>query len=347
MRITLVDDSIPFDGYSASSRPLGAPQKAFALLAPALAVRGHEVRAFNRCPFKVIVEGSHWETWEGERPQDTDVLIAQRLPHLLDFVPRARKRFLWASGSQGLDAPAAQAVLARHRPEVVLWSEAERAQWSNPLGLATHVIAPGLAPAYLEPADVEDEPIGPADPPRAISTTHPLDGLDWLLALWVERIRPQAPAAELHVYSALLDKGQLGGTVPGTVTAVLGRALSARVHGVVIARPQADPQMAAAYRCGRVHLYPAAAAETFAATLAESQATGLPAVARAQSLAVLERVIDGQTGVIAASDANFAVAAVNLLTDRVAFERMSANARRLRRARGWAVAAAEWEERFA
>ena len=54
--------------------------------------------------------------------------------------------------------------------------------------------------------------------------------------------------------------------------------------------------------------------------------------------------VDGQTGKIAAADTNFASAAIDLLSDRVTFERMSANARLLRRGRTWAIAAAEFEE---
>ena len=57
MHITLVDDSIPFDGYSASSRALGGAEKAFASLPGALARRGHTVAVFNRCRWSMYVEG--------------------------------------------------------------------------------------------------------------------------------------------------------------------------------------------------------------------------------------------------------------------------------------------------
>jgi hypothetical protein len=89
MRITLVDDSIPFDGYSPTSQPLGGAEKAFASLPATLAMRGHEVRVFNRCAFPVTAGGAEWKPFESERPAETDVLVAMRHPRLLEFVPEA------------------------------------------------------------------------------------------------------------------------------------------------------------------------------------------------------------------------------------------------------------------
>ena len=52
-------------------------------------------------------------------------------------------------------------------------------------------------------------------PPRAIFTSNPLRGLDWLLDLWVSRIRPAVPGAELHIYA--------GAAVYGAAPARCGR----------------------------------------------------------------------------------------------------------------------------
>lgn len=340
MRITFVDDSFPFDGYSPTSQPLGGAEKALAQLPTALAMRGHEVSVFNRCTFQVSVGGATWHPWDSERPAETDVLVAFRHPRLLEFVPEARRRILWtAAAPEELAPPAMQALLVRYQPRLVFFSEAQKERWPNPQQLPVHVIEPGIAASYLE-----DDPMAPADPPRAVSTVHPLARLDWLLGLWVKEVRPAVPDARLFVYSALLNKGELGADVPAEVKPVLAQALAAREHGVTILRPQPDPQMAEAYRAARVHLYPGQPGETLASTLAESQATGLPGVALAQSPAVVARIIDGQTGRIATADKNFAAAAIDLLTDRAMFDRMSANARLLRRGRTWAIAASEFEE---
>jgi glycosyltransferase involved in cell wall biosynthesis len=343
MRITFVDDSIPFDGYSPTSQPLGGPEKAFASLPAALALRGHDVQVFNRCAFPVTAGGASWRPLEGENPAETDVLVAFRHPRLLDFVATAKRRVLWtAAAPEELNQTAEQALLVRHQPLVIFMSEVQRERWTNPLALTAKVIEPGIAASYLE-----DDAMAPAEPPRAVTTAHPLAHLGWVLKLWTDQIRPAVPEAQLHVYSSVLNKGELGGDVPEAVKPVLDLALAGRDHGITVLRPQPDPQMGEAYRAARVHLYPGQVGELLAWTLAESQATGLPAVTMASSPIIPARVVDGQTGKIAPAEANFVAAAIDLLTDRAAFDRMSANARLLRRGRTWAIAAAEFEEAFA
>lgn len=342
MQVTFIDDSIPFDGYSPPSQPIDGPEKAFALLPPALSMRGHDVAVINRAAFPVTVHGSRWVTWEGERPVSADVLIAYRKPELLDQVPVAGRRIVWVGGAKDdLDTPAARDALARHKPRLVFMNKPQHESWANTLGLDAQVIEPGIATAYLE-----EDAMAPAEPPHAITTAHPLGGLLWLVRLWMARIRPEVPTAELHVYSAVLDKAQLGGTVPAEYAAMVDEMAVARTHGIVVKRPLADPAMAEAYRAARVHLHPAEPRDVHGFTLAEGQAMGLPGVARAASPAMVERIADGQTGTIAANNAAFASAAINLLTDRLTFDRMSANARLFKRGRSWAIAAAEWEGRL-
>jgi glycosyltransferase involved in cell wall biosynthesis len=274
---------------------------------------------------------------------ETDVLIALHHPRLLDEVAQAKRKIFWVAGpARELDAPAAREALERHRPLLVFFSRPQYEAWTNTLGLEAVVIEPGLASPYIE-----DAAMTPADAPVAVCTAHPLAGLDWLLKLWIERVRPEAATAELHVYSAMLDRAAAGGEVLPAVASVFARARDGAAHGVVIQRPQADPEMAQAYRRARVHLHPGSANEIYGFTLSESQAMGLPGVVRAANPIVVERIADGQTGVIAASDTAFVSAALNLLGDNLAFQRMSTNARMFKRGRSWAIAASEWESHFA
>lgn len=338
MRIVFVDDSAVYDGYSPPAQPLDGPERALAHLASSLAMRGHEVTVINRAAFPVTVNGSRWVTWDGDRPAETDVIVGFRRAQLLETLPAAR-HVLWAAGPVALlREPAASAVLVRHRTRVVFLNKAQREEWPDGLGLEAIVIEPGVGPSFLEGLAMV-----PDDPPIAVTTAHPLGGLDWLLKLWTTRIRPEAPTAELHVYSAALDRGVLGGGVPPEYASIFDAVTAARAQGVVVKRPLAEPGMAEAYRMARAYLHPGPELHGFA--LADAQAVGLPAVAR-PGAAVVERVVDRETGTIAATDAAFASAAIDLLTDRAAFDRLSTNARLLKSGRSWAIAAAEWEEKL-
>ncbi|MBY0431549.1 MAG: glycosyltransferase [Rhodospirillales bacterium] len=341
MRITLIDDSIPFDGYTPTGNPLGGAEKAFASLPGALVRRGHQVTVFNRCRFRMTIEGAQWEPWETERPAETDILIAYRKPGLLGGVRGAGKRLLWVSAApRYLGSAAAKKALDQFKPIVVLIGRTQHQAWSAPSAVRAVVIAPGLRYEYMA-----EQAATPMAPPRAIVTTHPLHGLDWLLTLWSRDIHPKVPAAQLHIYSNVLDRGAQGGEVPEEVRPVLAQALAVRDRGVVIVPPKGDFAMAGDYRQARAHLYPGHAEDMGCFTLIESQSCGVPAVVRPLGAAP-ERIRNGETGNAAPDDAAFANLTIRLLTDDGAFWGMNREAALHQRQRGWDQVAAEFEAVF-
>jgi glycosyltransferase involved in cell wall biosynthesis len=342
MRLIFVDDSIAYDGFTPANQPLDGAQKALARLAPALAARGHSVEIYNRCEALSSAHGATWMPFDSDRPTLADAVIALRKPELLDFVAQPRKRILWMSGPiSELDAPRAKSILDTNRPAIVFFSSWQRNRWQNPAFHSTRVIAPGLAAEF-----VSDQPMVPMETPRVIATAHPLAGLDWLIKMWVAKIRPAVPNAELHLFSAILDRAQIGEAVAPEYKPVADLVRSAREHGVVVRWPVADQGMADEYRGARAFLHPGFAGETVGLHLLECQAVGLPVVTRVISPIAEERVTDGQTGIIARNNDAFAQAAIKLLTDTVHFNLMSSNASSIRRGRTWPVVASEWESLF-
>ncbi len=336
MHITLVDDSIPFDGYSAASRALGGAEKAFASLPGALARRGHTVQVFNRCRWGMYVEGAQWETFEGKKPLRTDVLIAFRKPSLLEFIRQAGKRVLWFTGpGRLLERDATRETLATHKPLILLTAEAQARDFK------ARGLTAGLLPAAVRSDFLTGEP-RPASPPHAIVTTHPAHGLDWLLGLWTGRIRPLVPDAELHIHSTTLAKAADGGEVEAELRPLADKALAAREHGVVISRPQGDYLMAGAYQEATVHLFPGHADDMGAFTLMESQATGCPAVIRPLGAAP-ERVTDGVTAYVAPDDDAFVNLTALLLKDATLRRSMGAEAAARYATSTWDAAAATLE----
>ena len=339
MHVTLIDDSIAFDGYSPSHRPLGGPEKAFASLPDALFRRGHVVTVINRCQNHLTAEGVPWMPWDAPRPTEADVLIAFRKPSLLGELP-AEHKILWLSASAGyLNKRANREALARHQPKLVFLGNTHLQTWSGATDLTCAVIQPGVREAYR----VDEKEVASKGPPTAIATTLPQRGLDRLLAIWAKRIHSEVSEARLKVYSSVLDRGRLGGDVPDSVRPVLDAALALGGQGVEIVRPKADFDMAEDYRGARVHLYPAMETEMYCSTLAESQACGLPAVARPGG-AVAERIVEGRTGYVVPDEDAFVNVAVELLRDDGAYHSMSREAKSLQGKRGWDAAAAEFEE---
>ena len=318
MHITLVDDSIAFDGFSPGSRPLGGAEKAFASLPGALARLGHHVHVFNRARFPMIIEGAHWETLDKSFPAQTDLLIAFRKPALLSSVRLAGKRMLWTAAT-GRQLEPARPMLDSFRAGLIFISPLQAEGWKVGDGSTPLVVRPGLRAEFLGAGERAALP-----EPVAVVTSHPSHGLDWLLDRWRDGIRPAVPSARLLVVSAVLDKGRSGGEVPEALRPVLDKALAS--PGVEIVPPANDAGMAALYRGARSHFYPGHADDMGCWTLRESQACGTPAVARPLG-AVRECLVDGSSGQMAPDDAAFVNLAVRQLTDDDCFWSMSREAR--------------------
>jgi glycosyltransferase involved in cell wall biosynthesis len=338
MDIVIADDSLPFDGTTPLNQPLGGAEKAIAGLAGALVGRGHRVTVVNRAAQAVDHAGVAWRPLGSGCPGACDLLIASRRPDLLDAVSDARHRLLWLAGDAGYlgQGPHADALSRHPAARLVFGGETHRATWAGDAERCV-VIQPGVAACYRDAGAMT-----PYHPPRAVVTTHPRMGLEALIGLWVRAIAPRVSMAELLVFSGALSAAAEGGDVPADLAGVFRAARAAADEGVHLVRPLADPDMAEVYRTARVHLYPGHEREVYAATLADSQAVGLPAVARKRG-AVPERVRDGRSGYLAPDDEAFANCAVLLLNDDSVFTTRSRDCRSSQRGRGWDDAAAAFE----
>ena len=343
MLITFLDDSVPFDGNTPNERPLGGGEKSVVGLAEAMAARGHMVRVFNRCAASAVVDGVSWQRLDDCQAAHSDLVVAHRDPALLGKVADAGGRALLLSApGDAATGAGARDSLRQYRPTIVLQGIAHSQTAPAAMqSLPAATVVMGVARGFREAGDMT-----PATPPRAVFTGHPLRGLEWLLDLWCGKVHVRAPWAELHLYSGLLAAGAGGARLPEPVAPLLGRAREAEARGVRIRRPEADPAMIKVYRSARVHLYPSSSRDVLCHTLAESQAVGLPAVARPIGAAD-ERLRTGVTGYAAANADAFADYTVRLLDDDTMFARFSAEARGRQRAVSWDRAARDLERAFA
>ena len=355
MNIVMFDDSVPFDGFTAATKPLGGAEKAFAALAGALAKAGHTVTVVNRCKHALMAEGARWRPWDSTRPHDADVLIALRNPELLGGVRRVDSRVLWVPGDPKYLGNAHNAdLLASYAPRLLFLTERQAEAYGGRLSAV--VASPGVTKPFfpekkgadpypdanhpaiqLDETEKSDEP-EELPPPHAIVTTHPLHGLTNVLELWRDKIHPSKADAKLTVYSAVLAKGIAGEDVPDPIKPVLELVKACTAANVEVSAPKGDRIMAEAYRRSRVHLYPGHPRDFACWTLRDSQSAGLPAVAR--NLGGVEDVVDnGQTGFIVPDDEAFANVALQLLTDDGVYTSFNDAASAIERRKTWASAA--------
>ena len=333
--VVMADDGVAFDGVMAQTAPLGGAETAFVALAEALAARGHQVDARNRCVAAVCHNGVHWAPLSEGVPPGCDLYIGSRGHRVIGLVRQARRRLFWLHNPAGyLKKPRNLWRLARYRPILVTTGTYHAATVPRWLPCAGREIIPyGVLDGFRAAAPRE------APPPLAIFTSNPLRGLDWLLDLWVTRIAPAVPHAQLHIYA--------GAAVYGSVREprmdrVLERAGQLATHGVRRFAPVGRAQLAAALSGARVMLYRGDPGETFCLSLAEAQAMGVPGVVQALGSAP-ERVIDDETGRVATDDDTFAMAAIAALRDDELWRRWHLGALGRQSGSSWDSVAARFE----
>ena len=279
----------------------------------------------------------NWAPLDGGVPRSCDLYIANRGHRLIGLVPRPRRRVLW------LHNPARYL----RKPRM-----AGRIAWYRPLIVTTGIYHASTIPGWLLDGGRQVIPYGVLDrfrhaeprdppPPRAVFTSNPLRGLDWLIDLWVGRIRPAVPDAELHIYAGA---AVYGGMAKGAreMEAVLSRAETLGDAGVFRHAPVGRDRLVEVLTGARAMLYRGDAGETFCLALAEAQALGVPAVVTPLG-AVGERVSDGTSGRVAASDDDFVAAAIAVLRDDAQWRRWHQGALATQRGLGWDEVAARYE----
>lgn len=370
MRYVFVDDSaLAYDGYTPLRRAIGGQEKAVIGLAAALQDRGHDVKVINRVSYAHMADGAYYVPFgDSQAPRATDVLIALRKPQLMGFLRAATHRLLWVMGDPAyLKTSTNEPLWDSFAASLLFIGENQKKAYTGKV--RSLMLGVGVRSSYFEPEPSADiaadvygipysveeeearakaraeaaaaaaaEPKVEIPPPHAVVTTHPLQGLGWLVDLWTTQIQPRVPEARLSVYSAVLSKGLRGGEVPDNILPILEQVKAAASANVVVVDPLPDSGMNDVYRKSRVHLYPGDAQDFACWTLTESQTAGLPAVARPLG-GTDERIDNGETGYLVPDAAAFANVAVQILTNDDVYRNLSTSAADVRRRKVWATAA--------
>lgn len=338
--IVLADDGIVFDGRTPEQGPLGGAESSVIQLVEILAARGHDVTVCNKCEAPLDYRGVKWRPIADGVPETADLYIANRGDKLLKLCEGAKRTVFWTHNPCGYMLKARYLwQFWRRRPVIVFigsYHATTLPAWVPDGGRRT--IPYGLPEQFCEAAPADGVPA-----PRAIFTSNPLRGLDWLLDLWAGEIEPKVPGAELHVFSGAATYGAAGARKGDAMGAVLDKAKALEAQGVRLRQPVGKAALIDELRLARVMLYKGDINETFCLAIAEAQCMGVPCVVQPIG-SMPERVRDNQTGFIAADDGAFALAATRLLTDDALWRRQSAAALETQRGWRWPDAAAAFEE---
>jgi len=332
MNIVMLDNSVPYDGFTSLSRPLGGAQKAFASLAGSLAKSGNRVTVLNRCKHALMADGARWRPIGNDIPQDVDLVIALRDPALFELLPRADTRVLWVvDDPKYLGSIKNSNLLSTYAPRLMFLTNRQANEYGG--RLSSVVVSPGVNRSFINYSDSDNvihDPNHSLDtlgdfsedsendieipPPVAVVTTHPMYGLSNLLRIWKDSIYPKNNNAELKVFSNVLFRAVEGKNIPGEMKSIVNLCLECSKCNVNILAPRGDREMAKEYQNARVHFYQSNKLDYSCWTLRDSQASNLPAIAKPAG-GVEDIIINSTTGYIVPDDEAFINVSLRLLSD--------------------------------
>jgi glycosyltransferase involved in cell wall biosynthesis len=327
--VTFLDGGRPFNGLTTRASAAGGMQHATASLAEAFARAGHRVAVCNGSLERTEIHGVHWTPLSECSRVEGDLVIANHNVWLFDRVSRGKKVVwfripanlyrLWKRGNL--------LPILRHRPHAVFLGGYHESTASRFLPFATRrIIEHGCSAEFTRSCPRTEPPS-----PRALFTSQPYRGLQWVLDIWVQRIHPAIPAAELHVFA------------PGQQTSLLNKYkhVGVRQRGLL-----ARPELANELMNARVLLCPGHRDETYCNAAAEATAAGVPVVSRGIG-SLAERVQHGTNGYIAREEADFAQHASMVLGDNARWLAMHHAMIRDRDLLTWDDCVRQWCEAFA
>jgi glycosyltransferase involved in cell wall biosynthesis len=314
-----------------SGRAFSGIESATIELAEALAKRGHDVHVFNNVPeYRHEFGVSWWPFSEAMARSKGDIGIAVANPNFFRGLAY-RTPILWAHNPmrpwtqirRGSLIP-----LLKTRPSFVMlgtYHESCVPRWLPSAGRT--IIHHGVKDEFFRPLPASHPP-----PPRALYTSAPYRGLDWVLELW-GAIKRRVPDATLDLFSPKLHQAE--------ANAARIKERDVTVRGSV-SRAEIVRELAAA----RVQIIPGHADETYCLAAAEAIASGVPVITRGIG-ALAERVQNGKTGFVAPTPSEFIERTIALLTDDSLWMSMHRSCLAGPGLMRWEGRAQEWERLFA
>ena len=334
MKVLFIDStSTPYHGGSMGEKALGGIETATVELSRHLARLGHAVAVANAVAAPVEVAGVRWMPRAQARGETADVVIVNNDPRLFDEAPGAfragARAVTWLHNRLRVEKTIRKGHMGaflRYRPEVVFVGDLHRRDTSRLHPFRRRIVIPlGVSGDFLAAPPL---PAEPPPPPCAIFTSQAYRGLNDMIGLWIDRIRPAVPGAEFHVYT-------------GKPEPVRG-AEEIAAAGIVLHPRVAKPELVAALRASRVMLYPGHKDETFCLAAAEALCLGLPVATRGIG-SLRERVRDGIDGLIAPDLDRLAEGVIAILRDDGLWTRLHAGAVARRADSGWDAVAQAWD----
>ena len=320
MRIIFIDNSINFTAYSLNLKALDSLQKILINFALELSKNNHEVIFYNKTEQDKKEGGVLWKQIKSLEYDNADILIAVQELELLEYKIKSKTKFLLLHykidnnlNKETLIKILKQKICLLYTNNYVVNSLPENYQYVPKVHLKI-----GVDRRFIESKNIS------LNNSSVFVTTHPLKGVDWLIDLWLKYVNLKLPWAELHIYSNLLAKNTTTSNIKiRNIKLILELN---KGSGIFIKEPLPQEEFISKLAQYKLHLCPSLDNELQYLSIMESQAFGIPVIAR-ETATIYDCIYHNETGYIVRDKQSFAEKVIQVLSDNKLFLTLQSNSK--------------------
>ena len=339
MQIIFIDNSTDLTATSLNIKALDSIQKILINFSIELSEKNHEVTIYNRAKHKKIDKGVKWKNISDLNYNPVDIIIFVQDTDLLKYKVKAKIKFLLLHykppdvlNKHTLIDLIKQKVCILYSNNYVISSLPENYKYVPKLFLKI-----GVSENFKE-TGFFNSPYS-----NVFVTTHPLKGLDWLIDLWLKYVQNKIPWAELHIYSKLLEPDK-----PTKNIKIRNLKLTLDLNkksGILIKSPLPEKEFISKLSTYKLHLCPSLDNDLQYLSILESQAFGMPVIAR-ETDSIYDCIYNNETGFIVRDKLSFARKIVEVLNDNKLFSTLRNNSKLNNYVISWKDAATNFERKI-
>ena len=330
MHFVFLEKSINFTSSSLNLKAIDSFQRALIHFSKELVKRNHKVTIYNNTSINKTENGIEWThfTEISERLTNLDVLIVCNDINFLEVNIEAKLKLFWLNSNiDPINYKKIIINLIKNKFVILYNSDSLISNLPHNFKYIPKIhFKIGVSNSFFENQNININNC------NALVTTHPLNGLDWLLDIWINLISLKIPWAEMHIYSHTLFKRSFIKNIK--INNLKLKLFKYKNNGILIKRPQSENEFIKTLANYRVHINPSNDVSSLPFSIIESQARGLPIVSRENNV-IYDYVYHNETGFVTNDPDNFAKKTIDLLTDNNLFLRMNSNAKLNNKINNW------------
>ena len=320
MRIIFIDNSVNFTSSSLILKALDSLQKILINFSSELSRKNHEVVFYNKTENEKIEEGVSWKKIDNLEHDYADILIVVQQIDLLEYKIKAKIKFLLLHyktndyfNKDSLVQILKEKICFLYTNNYVVNSLPDNFRFVPKLHLKI-----GVDRSFIEYKN------NSFNYSNVFVTTHPLKGMDWLIDLWLKYVNIKLPWAELHIYSKLLDSNT---KISNIKIRNIKLALELnKGSGISIRAPLSQEKFISKLSQYKLHACPSLDNELHYLSILESQAFGIPVIAR-ETATIYDCIYHNETGYIVRDKQSFAKKIIEVLSDNKLFLSLRSNSK--------------------